>query len=186
MTKDSTSTESSSQLFVDTAVYTRNRCFRFALSSKAGTNLCFFLQGDSNVRTWYGIFLLKNNFLMYILKLSNIILSLQYFFYKATQELFWCSFINNSAIYVILLLRKVWLLFMWVASSFRFQPCLWHDVIMHSYGILKENFFFDGLASLVLHKVQTRLWLVSKIRLHFYGLCLYWSQNYLCLFSLNY
>ena len=78
--KDSTSTESSSQLFVDTAVYTRNRCFRFALSSKAGINLCFFLQGDSNIRTWYGIFLLKNNFLMYILKLSNIILSLHYFF----------------------------------------------------------------------------------------------------------
>ncbi|KAJ7974130.1 DNA-directed primase/polymerase protein [Quillaja saponaria] len=34
--KDSISDESSSQLFVDTAVYTRNRCFRLALSSKAG------------------------------------------------------------------------------------------------------------------------------------------------------
>ncbi|KAM4076279.1 hypothetical protein ACJW30_12G050900 [Castanea mollissima] len=36
--KDSTSTEPSSQLFVDTAVYSRNRCFRLALSSKAGKN----------------------------------------------------------------------------------------------------------------------------------------------------
>lgn len=34
--KDSSSTESSSQLFVDNAVYSRNRCFRLALSSKAG------------------------------------------------------------------------------------------------------------------------------------------------------
>ncbi|KAG7981424.1 hypothetical protein I3843_05G233600 [Carya illinoinensis] len=34
--KDSSSTTSSSQLFVDTAVYSRNRCFRLALSSKAG------------------------------------------------------------------------------------------------------------------------------------------------------
>ncbi|KAK9994593.1 hypothetical protein SO802_024296 [Lithocarpus litseifolius] len=36
--KDSISTEPSSQLFVDTAVYSRNRCFRLALSSKAGKN----------------------------------------------------------------------------------------------------------------------------------------------------
>ncbi|KAB1204910.1 DNA-directed primase/polymerase protein [Morella rubra] len=36
--KDSSSTKSSSQLFVDTAVYSRNRCFRLALSSKAGKN----------------------------------------------------------------------------------------------------------------------------------------------------
>lgn len=34
--KDSSSTESQGQLFVDTAVYSRNRCFRIALSSKAG------------------------------------------------------------------------------------------------------------------------------------------------------
>ncbi|XVE64290.1 hypothetical protein DITRI_Ditri07aG0089000 [Diplodiscus trichospermus] len=34
--KDSTSSETSGQLFVDTAVYSRNRCFRLALSSKAG------------------------------------------------------------------------------------------------------------------------------------------------------
>ncbi|KAH9677548.1 DNA primase [Citrus sinensis] len=34
--KDSSSTESESELFVDTAVYSRNRCFRIALSSKAG------------------------------------------------------------------------------------------------------------------------------------------------------
>lgn len=34
--KDSSSPESPSQLFVDTAVYSRNRCFRLALSSKAG------------------------------------------------------------------------------------------------------------------------------------------------------
>ncbi|XP_022736410.1 DNA-directed primase/polymerase protein isoform X2 [Durio zibethinus] len=34
--KDSTSAESPGQLFVDTAVYSRNRCFRLALSSKAG------------------------------------------------------------------------------------------------------------------------------------------------------
>ncbi|XVF53526.1 hypothetical protein PTKIN_Ptkin05aG0106000 [Pterospermum kingtungense] len=34
--KDSTSAESHDQLFVDTAVYSRNRCFRLALSSKAG------------------------------------------------------------------------------------------------------------------------------------------------------
>ncbi len=53
--------------------------------------------------------------------------------------------------------KKFWLLCMWVASSFRFQPCLWHDAIMHSYGISKENFLFDGLASLVLHKFQTCL-----------------------------
>ncbi|XP_044467882.1 DNA-directed primase/polymerase protein [Mangifera indica] len=36
--KDSSSDESPSQLFVDTAVYSRNRCFRLALSSKAGKN----------------------------------------------------------------------------------------------------------------------------------------------------
>ncbi|TYG42949.1 hypothetical protein ES288_D12G297700v1 [Gossypium darwinii] len=35
--KDSTS-DSPNQLFVDTAVYSRNRCFRLALSSKAGKN----------------------------------------------------------------------------------------------------------------------------------------------------
>ncbi|KAK4836935.1 hypothetical protein QYF36_001476 [Acer negundo] len=34
--KDASSAESLSQLFVDTAVYTRNRCFRLVLSSKAG------------------------------------------------------------------------------------------------------------------------------------------------------
>ncbi|KAL5567885.1 hypothetical protein UlMin_024460 [Ulmus minor] len=34
--KDSSSVDSPSQLFVDTAVYSRNRCFRLALSSKAG------------------------------------------------------------------------------------------------------------------------------------------------------
>ncbi|GLT31227.1 hypothetical protein SLA2020_059780 [Shorea laevis] len=34
--KDSSPAESPSQLFVDTAVYSRNRCFRLALSSKAG------------------------------------------------------------------------------------------------------------------------------------------------------
>ncbi|XVF12557.1 hypothetical protein REPUB_Repub08aG0129000 [Reevesia pubescens] len=34
--KDSTSAESPGQLFVDTVVYSRNRCFRLALSSKAG------------------------------------------------------------------------------------------------------------------------------------------------------
>lgn len=34
--KDLTSAESHGQLFVDTAVYSRNRCFRLALSSKAG------------------------------------------------------------------------------------------------------------------------------------------------------
>ncbi|BBG98330.1 DNA primase [Prunus dulcis] len=36
--KDSKSSNFASQLFVDTAVYTRNRCFRLALSSKAGKN----------------------------------------------------------------------------------------------------------------------------------------------------
>ncbi|KAJ8752941.1 hypothetical protein K2173_008676 [Erythroxylum novogranatense] len=34
--KDSSSLESSVQLFIDNAVYSRNRCFRLALSSKAG------------------------------------------------------------------------------------------------------------------------------------------------------
>ena len=34
--KDSSCNESASQLFVDTAVYSRNRCFRLFLSSKAG------------------------------------------------------------------------------------------------------------------------------------------------------
>jgi hypothetical protein len=34
--KDSSTDESAYQLFVDTAVYTRNRCFRLHLSSKAG------------------------------------------------------------------------------------------------------------------------------------------------------
>ncbi|CAN1755315.1 DNA-directed primase/polymerase protein [Linum perenne] len=34
--KDSNSTEHPSHLFIDNAVYTRNRCFRMALSSKAG------------------------------------------------------------------------------------------------------------------------------------------------------
>ncbi|XP_062120315.1 uncharacterized protein LOC133834658 isoform X2 [Humulus lupulus] len=36
--KESNSADSPSQLFVDTAVYSRNRCFRLALSSKAGKN----------------------------------------------------------------------------------------------------------------------------------------------------
>ncbi|XP_048427136.1 uncharacterized protein LOC103964335 isoform X1 [Pyrus x bretschneideri] len=36
--KDSSSSDSPSKLFVDTAVYTRNRCFCLALSSKAGKN----------------------------------------------------------------------------------------------------------------------------------------------------
>lgn len=37
--KDSSSADlGHSQLFVDTAVYTRNRCFRLFLSSKAGKN----------------------------------------------------------------------------------------------------------------------------------------------------
>ncbi|KAK9292255.1 hypothetical protein L1049_020219 [Liquidambar formosana] len=36
ISKDSSSAESSCQLFVDSAVYSRNRCFRLALSSKAG------------------------------------------------------------------------------------------------------------------------------------------------------
>ncbi|KAF3432929.1 hypothetical protein FNV43_RR24031 [Rhamnella rubrinervis] len=36
--KDSSSADSPCQLFVDTAVYSRNRCFRLALSSKAGKN----------------------------------------------------------------------------------------------------------------------------------------------------
>ncbi|KAJ4823721.1 hypothetical protein Tsubulata_032139 [Turnera subulata] len=34
--KDSSAAESTSQLFIDAAVYSRNRCFRLALSSKAG------------------------------------------------------------------------------------------------------------------------------------------------------
>lgn len=34
--KDANSGESLSHLFIDSAVYTRNRCFRLALSSKAG------------------------------------------------------------------------------------------------------------------------------------------------------
>lgn len=34
--KKESSTESPSLLFVDNAVYSRNRCFRLALSSKAG------------------------------------------------------------------------------------------------------------------------------------------------------
>ncbi|CAN6569507.1 unnamed protein product [Malus baccata var. baccata] len=36
--KDSSSCDYPSKLFVDTAVYTRNRCFRLALSSRAGKN----------------------------------------------------------------------------------------------------------------------------------------------------
>ena len=36
--KESNSADSLGQLFVDTAVYSRNRCFRLALSSKAGKN----------------------------------------------------------------------------------------------------------------------------------------------------
>ncbi|KAB5516862.1 hypothetical protein DKX38_027510 [Salix brachista] len=36
--KDSSSAEPPSQLFIDAAVYSRNRCFRLALSSKAGKN----------------------------------------------------------------------------------------------------------------------------------------------------
>ncbi|RVX01986.1 DNA-directed primase/polymerase protein [Vitis vinifera] len=38
VSKGSTSAEFPCQLFVDTAVYSRNRCFRLALSSKAGKN----------------------------------------------------------------------------------------------------------------------------------------------------
>ena len=36
--KDSSSAVPPSQLFIDAAVYSRNRCFRVALSSKAGKN----------------------------------------------------------------------------------------------------------------------------------------------------
>lgn len=36
--KDSSSSDCVDQLFLDNAVYTRNRCFRLALSSKAGKN----------------------------------------------------------------------------------------------------------------------------------------------------
>lgn len=34
--KDSSSSDAPCQLFIDTAVYSRNRCFRLPLSSKAG------------------------------------------------------------------------------------------------------------------------------------------------------
>jgi hypothetical protein len=53
--KDSTSTESSSQLLVDTAVYTRNRCFRLALSSKAGKKSVLFPTGRFKCKdmVWY-------------------------------------------------------------------------------------------------------------------------------------
>lgn len=36
ISKDSSSSDVPCQLFVDTAVYSRNRCFRLPLSSKAG------------------------------------------------------------------------------------------------------------------------------------------------------
>ncbi|VAH26193.1 unnamed protein product [Triticum turgidum subsp. durum] len=36
ITKDSSGAEPADQLFVDTAVYSRNRCFRLAFSSKSG------------------------------------------------------------------------------------------------------------------------------------------------------
>lgn len=38
VSKDSSSADIPSQIFVDTAVYSRNRCFRLPLSSKAGKN----------------------------------------------------------------------------------------------------------------------------------------------------
>ncbi|KAI3990527.1 hypothetical protein MKX01_022827, partial [Papaver californicum] len=52
--KDSCSDELPPQLFVDTAVYPRNRYFRLALSSKAGKSSVLSPTGGSNVRAWYG------------------------------------------------------------------------------------------------------------------------------------
>ncbi|KAI4347596.1 hypothetical protein L6164_008397 [Bauhinia variegata] len=48
--KDSSSNESASQLFVDTAVYTRNRCFRLHLSSKAGKSSVLLQTGRFNCK----------------------------------------------------------------------------------------------------------------------------------------
>ncbi|KAJ8752900.1 hypothetical protein K2173_008635 [Erythroxylum novogranatense] len=47
--KDSSSLESSVQLFIDNAVYSRNRCFRLALSSKAGKTSSSFLPCEEDM-----------------------------------------------------------------------------------------------------------------------------------------
>lgn len=53
--KDSSSADSLCQLFVDTAVYSRNRCFRLALSSKAGKNSMLLPTGRYKAKgmVWY-------------------------------------------------------------------------------------------------------------------------------------
>ncbi|PON58210.1 DNA primase, UL52/UL70 type, Herpesviridae [Parasponia andersonii] len=48
--KESNAADSPSQLFVDTAVYSRNRCFRLALSSKAGKNSVLLPTGRYRVK----------------------------------------------------------------------------------------------------------------------------------------
>lgn len=43
-------TDSDGHIFVDTAVYTRNRCFRLALSSKAGKTSVLLPSGRYNAK----------------------------------------------------------------------------------------------------------------------------------------
>ena len=53
--KDSSSVDSPSQLYVDTAVYSRNRCFRLALSSKVGKSYVLLPTGNFKAKdmVWY-------------------------------------------------------------------------------------------------------------------------------------
>ena len=56
--KESNSADSPSQLFVDTAVYSRNRCFRLALSSKAGKTSVLLPTGRYRAKNmvWYAFY----------------------------------------------------------------------------------------------------------------------------------
>ncbi|CAN0910831.1 hypothetical protein LINGRAPRIM_LOCUS1517 [Linum grandiflorum] len=51
--KDSNSTKPPTQLFIDTAVYARNCCFRLALSSRQAKLRFSYPQSASHVKPWY-------------------------------------------------------------------------------------------------------------------------------------
>lgn len=61
--KDSSSTERPSHLFVDNAVYSRNRCFRLALSSKAGKTSVLLPTGRHACTKMVCFFLLEHQIL---------------------------------------------------------------------------------------------------------------------------
>lgn len=72
--KESASADSAGQLFVDTAVYSRNRCFRLALSSKAGKSSVLLPTGRYKAQDMVCSLLTKNIFIKPV-----ILLYLSYF-----------------------------------------------------------------------------------------------------------